>query len=170
MNTIESNRTAPVDSPGVERSKRIAVLASLLMVGAVLWPVQQNWRETPKDSFPLSYYPMFTAKRRPVETFYYLVGYDGAGNRFYLPHTFAGDGGHNAVRRQVNKTIREGRAEELAQKVAGRLAERKTGKWSRIVSVDVMKGRFSVDDYFHGKKDPVSEVIQASRVVERSQI
>src|ERR1044071_9853018 len=139
MNPSESTPTTPVPvaAPGLEFGKRVAVLASLAMIGAVLWPVRQSWRDDPKDSFPLSYYPMFSAERRAVEGFYYFVGHDKAGKRYYIPHSFAGDGGHNAVRRQIAKMVREDRSDELAQTVAKRLAARETGKWSKIVSVNV---------------------------------
>ncbi len=30
-------------------------LLSVAMLGAVFWPIQQNWRAVPKDSFSLSY-------------------------------------------------------------------------------------------------------------------
>src|SRR5437899_5464915 len=111
MNPIESIPTIPTPESGLERGKRTAVLVSFAMIAAVLWPVRQNWRTNPKDNFPLSYYPMFSAKRRPVEIFYYLVGHDQAGKRYYIPHFFAGDGGHNAVRRQIAKMVRENRAD-----------------------------------------------------------
>ena len=134
----------------------------------MLWPVQQNWRDKPHDSFPLSYYPMFSAKREAIETFYYFVGLDKDGKRYFIPHSLAGDGGHNAVRRQIAKMAREGKADDVAQAVAKRLAARQTGKWSKIVSVSLVTGRYAVDDYFHGKKDPVSEKIRATAQVERS--
>ena len=156
------------DATELSRGKRLAALASVAMIGAVLWPSQENWRKNPHDSFPLSYYPMFSAKRRPIETFNYLVGHDAKGKRYLIQHSFAGHGGLNAVRRQINKKVREDRADDVARMVTKRLAEREDGKWSKIVKVDVVTGRYAVDDYFHGKKEPVSEKIKASRPVERS--
>ena len=153
---------------GLSRGKKLAALASLAMIGAVLWPIQENWRKNPHDSFPLSYYPMFSAKREPIETFNYLVGHDAKGKRCLIRHSFAGHGGLNAVRRQINKKVREKRAEDVARMVAKRLAERDSGKWSKIVKVDVVTGRYGVDDYFHGRKEPVSEKIKATCLVERS--
>src|SRR5262245_23160043 len=100
---------------GFNRAKYCALFFSLAMTGAVLLPVHQNWRSTPHDSFPLSYYPMFSAKRSPVEIFHYIVGYDADDKRYIIPHTFAGAGGLNAVRRQINRTVREGHADELAK-------------------------------------------------------
>ena len=156
------------DASGMGRGKRWAAVLSLALIGAVLWPLQENWRKDPHDSFPLSYYPMFSAKRKPIETFYYLVGRDAKGKRYLIPHSFAGHGGLNAVRRQINKMVRGGRAEDVAQKVAKSLAARESGRWSRITHVSVVSGKYNVDDYFHGRKEPVSEKVRASCPVERS--
>jgi hypothetical protein len=153
---------------GLSRSKRMAALASVAMIGAVLWPIQENWRKDPRDSFPLSHYPMFSAKRKPIETFNYLVGHDEQGKRYLVQHSFASEGGLNSVRRQINRMVKKKRADDVAKKVAKRLAERESGKWSKIVDVSVVTGRYHVDDYFHGRKEPVSEKIRASCAVERS--
>jgi hypothetical protein len=167
MNTTNENPPQPVTGPEFTRGKRVAFLSSLAMIGAVLWPVHQNWRTKPKDSFPLSYYPMFSAKRDAVETFNYLVGLDAEGKRYLIPHTFAGAGGLNAVRRQVNRLVREGKSQGLAYKLARKVATREKEPWSKIVSVSVVTGKYAVDDWFHGKKDPVSERIRATAPVER---
>src|SRR5262249_22843254 len=45
------------------RGKIIPGVLSVVMIGATLSPVVENWREKPTDSFPLSYYPMFSQKR-----------------------------------------------------------------------------------------------------------
>ncbi len=168
MNETNQNPPQTQETSALSRGKRVAFLCSLAMIGAVLWPVQQNWRAQPRDNFPLSYYPMFSAKREAIETFHYLVGRDADGKRYLIPHTFFGSGGLNAVRRQINKLIREGRAEEIVRRVSKRLAARERGDWAKIISVAVVTGRYSVDDYFHGKKEPVSEKIRASGPVERS--
>jgi hypothetical protein len=169
MKDIDPKTSGDGGASRLNRGKRLAALASVAMIGAVLWPIQENWRKDPHDSFPLSYYPMFSAKRRPIESFNYLVGHDTKGKRCLIRHSFAGHGGLNAVRRQINKKVRQNRADEVAQMVAKRLADREDGKWSRIVKVDVVTGRYAVDDYFHGRKKPVSEKIKATCPVERSQ-
>src|ERR1043166_9679795 len=128
MNAPDPNLLRPDGTFGSYRGKLVATCFSLGLVGAVLWPVQENWRAEPHDSFPLSYYPMFSAKRQAIETFYYMVGRDAEGKRYLIPHSMAGHGGLNAVRRQIAKICREGRGEELACTVAKRLAERERGR------------------------------------------
>jgi len=72
MNESNPNPAQREETSGLNSGKRVAFLSSLAMIGAVLWPVHQNWRARPQDSFPLSYYPMFRAKREAIETFHYL--------------------------------------------------------------------------------------------------
>ena len=167
MDTTQSTFARFAALSGLDRGKCFATCFSLALVGAVLWPLHENWREKPHDSFPFSYYPMFSAKRRATETFYYMVGRDAEGKRYLIPHSFAGHGGLNAVRRQIARIVREHRADELACTVAEQLASRERGRWSKIVSVSIVTGRYRVDDYFHGKKDPLSEKIKGSCTVKR---
>ena len=167
MNNANENAPQLESVPEFNRGKRVAVLSSLALIGAVLWPIQQNWRQDPHDSFPLSYYPMFSTKRDPIEIFYYMVGTDAQGNRHYIPYKMIGTGGGNQVRRQLRKIMNEGRAPDLAKAVAKRLARRDDSPWSEIVSVAVIKGKFGVDDFFHGKKSPVAEQIKGTCAVNR---
>src|SRR5688572_19095719 len=130
MNDIPSLTPPPESASGFTRGKLTAAYMSLAMVGAVLWPIQENWRDDPRDDFPLSYYPMFSTKRKPVETFYYVLARDADGKRYHVPSKWIGDGGGNQVRRQLRRIINAGGATDLAQKVAERLAKRDTAPWS----------------------------------------
>jgi len=149
------------------RGKGLAGGLSLLTVGAVLWPVAQNWRKEPKDSFPLSYYPMFSAKRSESAKVNYLVGVGARGERYLLPYAYAGTGGLNQVRRQINRILRKGGADRLCRLVAENVAQEKEGRFADVVTVRVVTGEYRLTDYFTGKRDPVSEVVHASCPVER---
>ena len=142
--------------------KRMAGGLSLLMVGAVLWPIVENWRTEPKDSFPLSYFPMFSVKRGKEMRLAYLVGYDAQGRRYPIPYRYAGAGGLNQVRRQLNAIVRTGRAEDLCRRVAAALAGEPVGPLAEVVTVQVVTGRFCFDDYFFGNKEPLAEVVHAT--------
>src|SRR5262245_58596724 len=95
--------------PNASSGNRWGGLLSVAMLGSVLWPIQQNWRAIPKDSFPLSYYPMFSQKREATESFYYVVGRDSEGARHYVPRRWIGQGGQNQVRKNMRRIIEEGR-------------------------------------------------------------
>ncbi|MBA3610966.1 MAG: hypothetical protein H0W54_06065 [Rubrobacter sp.] len=158
------NRPSGMDGPLV-REKAFAGAASLLTVCAVLWPVVQNWREKPKDGFPLSHYPMFSARRSKSASVTYLVGLGAGGGRHPLPYTYAGTGGLNQVRRQINRVVRGGKADTLCRIVAVKVAREE--RLADVVTVQVVTGRYRLTDYFAGKKDPLSEVVHASCSVER---
>lgn len=156
-------------SSGAGPGKLLALCFCFVLIGAVLLPIRENLSRRPKDNFPLSYYPMFSSKREPIETFYYVVGLDAEGRRIQIRHKVIGDGGENQVRRGLRKTINQGRAPELAQAIAQRVAQRDGRRYRDLVSVSVCKGKYSVDDYFHGKTQPVSERVYATALVDRTQ-
>lgn len=129
-----------------ERPVTAALTGALL--ACVLWPLRQNWRPAHdrQDGFPLSYYPMFSARRRATVTVNYVVVEDRRGGRRFLAHRHLGPGGLNQVRRQLNRMITEGAADVLARDVAARLAG--TGAAAQIARVHVVRGRFHLDRCF----------------------
>lgn len=149
-------------------AKAFAGCFSVLTILAVLWPVTRNWRKNPEDDFPLSHYPMFSVRRAKKAHVTYLVGLDAGGGRLLLPYGFAGVGGLNQVRRQINRTVREGDADRLCRGVAAAVAREKEGRFADLTTVQVVTGEYRFADYFTGEKAPISEKIHASRPVERS--
>jgi hypothetical protein len=152
---------------GDRRGQRWAAVCSVAAVLLVLSPVAENWheRERPRDSFPLSYYPMFSERRGATERVVYLVGLDANGGRRLLNYKYAGEGGLNQVRRQIRRTVGEGRAKELCRQVAEKVARRGDG---RITAVQVVTGEYDLDDYFTGRnRQPLVEEIHARRDVTR---
>lgn len=144
-------------------SRKGAAAFSLLMIAAVLSPAARNWKEKPQDSFPLSHYPMFSAKRSSTARVTYLVGIDAQGNRHKIPYSYAGPAGLNQVRKQIAKLVRAGDAPRLCSAVASKLASRDAGFRPAILTVQVSTGRYVLNDYFSdGKRDPDSEEIHAS--------
>ncbi len=88
--------------------ERHAAAFSAAVLGAVLLPIRQNWREHKRDSFPLSYYPMFSTQRKERVDLLYVVGLTAAGERRLIPYSYAGTGGLNQVRRQLGRLVRGG--------------------------------------------------------------
>lgn len=154
-----------------EVRKRFAGGFSALMICAVLWPVQQNFRAKPRDSFPLSYFPMFTAKREGQSKVTYMLGITAQGERLLIPYKFAGNGGFNQVRRQINRRVKGGRAAALCQSVAKRLAKKVSQKENHplagVVTVQIVTGRYRFAEYFAGNKTPLSEKVHCSCAVAR---
>jgi len=132
----------------------------------VLPPVVQNWREQPKDGFPLYYYQMFSLKRSDRITVRYLVGLDAHGERHLLPRTYAGTGGLNQVRRQINKVVRGGKADTLCKLVAAKVAQGDEERFAGVVTVQVVVGRYRLTDYFADRRGSVWDRMDASRTRE----
>lgn len=140
----------------------LAAGLSVLLLAAVLWPARLNWRARPKDSFPLSYYPMFSARRRERVRLLHVDGLDARGRRYPIPYRHLGSGGLNQVRRQLGATVRAGRGEALCQDVATRLARRPDGPLGAVVTVQILSGRYAWDTFFSGDPAPLKERVCAS--------
>jgi hypothetical protein len=85
------------------------------------------------------------------------VGVGARGERQLLPHTYAGTGGLNQARQQINKIVRGGKADQEDEK-----------RFAGVVTVQVVTGRYRLSDYFTGKRKPVRELVNASCPVERN--
>jgi hypothetical protein len=144
------------------QTKPLAWSLSVLMIAAVLWPIRQNWRINPRDDFPLSYYPMFSARRSQKLEVTYLVGFDAHGNRAMLPYTFVGTGGFNQVRRQIGRIVERGDADQLCRIAAAALAGKRNDRYAGIVEVQLVQGTYRLLDYFNGHKQPLAERVLAS--------
>lgn len=148
--------------------QRWAAAFSFLLCAALLWPIRENFREKPRDNFPLSYFPMFSQKRGATYEVYYILGYDAQGEKRYLSHKLAGKGGLNQVRRQLRKYDKKGEGPELARRVAKKIAKSSDESLKDIVSVSFAKGKFNFDQYFlYKNKTPKREIIIASHNVDR---
>ena len=147
--------------------KAFAGALSMGLIAGVLWPLRQNWCESPRDSYPFSYFPMFSAKRKKRVREKYLVGLDPRGRRLLIPYTYLAGGGLNMVRRQLRRLVLAGRADEVGRAVAARLAREVDGAFADIATVQVVTGEYRLADYFTGNKAPLSEQVHASCAVER---
>ena len=163
----EQTEHPPATPPFTPKERSLAALFSLVMIGVVLSPIVENGRDRPQDSFPLSYYPMFTTKRGATYNVTYLAASDAAGHRQGLSYRLAGSGGFNQVRRQIRKTARDGRADQLCACVAAKLAPRDGEPYIDLIDVHVLTGTFDIARYFSGDKMPVKEKIHATCSIER---
>lgn len=149
-------------------SKTAAIVFSMIISVAVLWPVTENLKNEPVDNFPLSYYPMFSAKRSATQSLNYFVGYDYNYNRYIIPYRFIGSGGFNQVRRQLNKNVRNEQYDKVVKKVSKRLMRSREAPFDKLVTVQLVRGKYHLNTYYHsGSKTPVSEKILAVQKIER---
>jgi len=147
------------------REKLMVVAAGGALLVSILAPIRQNWRTQRRDGFPLSYYPMFTAKRKRHGSVVHLLGIDAEGGRRVLRYSYAGVGGLNQVRRQLRLAVAGGRAQEVADIVATALSRRPRTLDRSVVEVRVVTGRYPYDEFFAGHRHPVDELVHASAPV-----
>lgn len=145
-------------------SKLTTLGTGAALLGAVLWPVRQNWRphEHRTDGFPLSHYPMFTAKRKRTGTVVHLVGLDAEGRSQLLHYAHAGTGGLNQVRRQLNRAVATSQAEQVARAVARSVGRRGP---RGVCEVQVVRGTYRYDEFFAGHVTPVRQTVHATATV-----
>ena len=159
-------RSIPV---GRERasSKPLAAVFSVVLLAVVASPIVENWRTPAHDDFPLSYYRMFSEERADLQRITYLVGIDNQGSRFLVPYQYAGSGGMNQVRRQMNKLVAGGSAPRLCQTVASRVS-RARSRLPDLRTIEVTTGTYRLSEYFTGRQAPVTENVNARCTVARS--
>jgi hypothetical protein len=150
----------PVYTPRPSKLGPALVIVATLLT--VLSPIVQNFERRPTDNFPLSHYPMFSAKRSAHFSGQTLVGIDAEGNRHRIRHTFAGTGGFNQVRRQISAAVKEDRALETCNAVAKRLSRSKRYTGPRLTSVQVITATHHIDSFFAGDQTPVAEKLHAA--------
>ncbi|MBW1299056.1 hypothetical protein [Aquimarina litoralis] len=132
----------------MQYSQNQALWISIFVIVLILSPVLENWAKKPTDSFPLSYYPMFSKKRQATYGMYYFVGYDAAHNRYKISYKLAGTGGFNQVRRQITKAARSGKATEFTKEIAERIATKNEYPYSKMIRVELVKGYYHLENFF----------------------
>lgn len=161
------NRGAPVTEQDLLALAGCAVFAGVLLSPLRHYVGNQKTVQRNKvayDSFPISTYPMFSADRKGRVTVPHVIGVTATGQRRPVHYRHYGTGGLNQVRKQVARAIRQGVAATVAQRYADALAASKRSKDAEIVTVLVVRSRFSFDTYFdrqHPDTTPFRETVYA---------
>jgi hypothetical protein len=146
---------------------KAALALTVLVLAVVLGPVWYNWAQKPKDSFPLSYYPMFSHVRNGKANMTYLVGVDKDNRRSYLSYKMAGTGGMNQVRKVIRKRA-ETQPAELCYQVAQKVA--KTPEYANIASIKIVKSEFELATFFMGNDTPSNTEVLCTCDVKKQNI
>ncbi len=140
-------------------------VVSALFLGAVLYPLQTD---PPRDSFPLSTFPMFSKARPAFISIGHVMGVGADGQLRPLPPAIVASGEVLQAKVAIRSTIQRGRraTRELCSQVQRRVAEDSDLSW--VQWVEVRTDRYQVAGYFSGARKPVSTQEHARCRVERA--
>ncbi|NVB36919.1 hypothetical protein G6O69_03695 [Pseudenhygromyxa sp. WMMC2535] len=119
-----------------------ALLVGLAVIAATLWPM---FRDPPKDSFPLSNYPMFSTVRA-TSWIHVVMGVDAEGGLRPMPPRTIGNAEVMQAAQTVRKAIRGKRADQLCTRVAETIAG--DPDYAQIVRLEVQSRQFDPHTYF----------------------
>ena len=131
-----------------------ALLVSLAFVAAALWPAL---RDPPRDSFPLSTYPMFSTHRK-TSWIHVIVGFDEAGGQRRIPPTLVANLEVMQAAETIRQAIRRRRADDLCREVAVRVAE--DPDFSELTRLEVQSRRFDPLTYFASEAGRIPQAIK----------
>ena len=144
--------------------KSISILLSLLLTFALLSPLKKEWRGEDGDSFPLSWYPMFSKPRPALEQISYMVGVLPDGTRRVIKSNYFVRGNMNQARMHVAKYARQKKtSDELCKRASEKMSKKKRGPKSRMGQVRLVRGYFSREAYFGSDQElPEKDVVKAA--------
>jgi hypothetical protein len=125
------------------------------------WPALENFEDKPEDSFPLSYYPMFTTFRPPEYAVSHPASADINNKIYNLPFTIAGNGGFNQTRRQISRSVRDGSAQLLSDNIAARIPQMNLQTDAPLKSVAIITSVFNLEAYYQGNKKPLKRIVRS---------
>lgn len=142
-----------------------AYAAGLVLVGAVLWPM---FRSPPKDSFPLSTFPMFSHHRPAQMDIDHVVAVNTKRQPRVVPPGMVAGSEVLQTKVAIAHAVRRGRGAslKLCRDVAARLAT--SDDYADVVFVEVRRDRYDVLGYFSGEPKPLSSRVFARCVVRRT--
>lgn len=124
-----------------------ALIFSMLVIAATLSPAL---RESPRDSFPLSTYPMFSSvpKRAWLDV---IVGFDAAGSEHRIPPHLVANLEVMQAAETIRLAVRQRRAPQLCAEVAARVAA--DPDFEHVVRLEVQRRKFDPLTYFTSAPD-----------------
>jgi hypothetical protein len=119
-----------------------ALLFSALVVAATIGPAL---RDPPRDSFPLSTFPMFSSVRKQA-WLHVIVGFDAQDNEHKIPPSLVANIEVMQAAETIRIAVRRKRPKLLCEQVAARVAE--DPDFAQIVRLEVQSRRFDPRTYF----------------------
>lgn len=151
-----SSMGAPIHDLG--RGSRLWIAAfSVGLLLAVLWPIL---RDPPRDGFPLSNYPMFSADRRTADAeIGHVVGFSREGRHRPVKPSMVGSEEIMQAYQTVRMAIRRGDAADLCRRAAERV--RNDPDHADLERLEVRTDHYDALAYFAGDTKPRRTQIHA---------
>ena len=132
----------------MNKDKIIIASISIILILVVASPVLENWKDEPKDSFPLSYYPMFTKARGEKTIVWYLYGEDKDRYSYTISNNFVIPGvGFNTARKQIRRMIQNNQSAELCESTAKTIGRIGMEPYNKITYVAVVSSRVDISEF-----------------------
>jgi hypothetical protein len=147
------------------RTRLAAYGLSLFALAVVASPM---FAVSPRDSFPLSTYPMFAHTRPRIVDIDHVVAVDGDGQRRVVPPAIVSRGEVLQSKAIIDGAVSRGRraSAALCREIAARLAD--DADWSATRLLEVRRDRFDVLGYFSGAREPLESRVHARCRVRKS--
>lgn len=139
------------------RARLVAALWSLLLCVVVASPALPAAREGVRDSFPLSWYPMFASSRRAEEAINYVVGREAnGGTRPIDVDYWSNGGGYNQARTQLDRALLAGppSGRAFCARIAAAVA---ADPEAAVVGLEIHRSTFSRERFFRDGDPTPSE-------------
>ena len=146
-------------------TRTYASIICLLVCLIVASHVRYHWVDGVKDSWPLSWYPMFRNPRPEEEVVFYMAARDWRGEVHHLSYKYWARGGFNQGRNQLRRIVEMGpeRAMQTCEEVAAKVARDGIPEQVAVTEVAVLVATWDRDTFFlEGKRVP-EEVGSAAR-------
>lgn len=119
-----------------------ALLFSAVVIAVTIWPAL---RDPPRDSFPLSTYPMFSTVRNKPSV-HVIIGFTQTGDERRIPPKLIANAEVMQAAETVRKAIRRRQAKQLCTRVAERVAQ--DPEYADVVRLEVQSRQFDPRTYF----------------------
>jgi hypothetical protein len=129
-------------SPAPDFARLPALLVCVIVIAATLWPAL---RDPPRDSFPLSTYPMFSTVRK-TQWIHIVVGFDADGREHRIPPRMVANAEVMQAAQTIGIAVRKRQAPSLCAHVAARIAEEP--RYADVIRLEIQSRQFDPLTYF----------------------
>ena len=134
----------------------LALVFSVVMAAAVVLPA---FRSPPRDSFPLSNYPMFSRRAGAVNDVSTIVGRTADGSRKLLSPSVI-SGSDEVMQAMIDVSVAVNRGDAATASLCAAAADRVDN--NEVVALDVITERYNAVRFFSEAEEPLATSVHAT--------